>query len=296
VRSVFNFYSNKSMDTKNENEEWQNSYQPDNDANRDGNRISAEESESINRSSFDQQTGERPHRPRINSGYRNAGTYRPRFNSSDSADGGQRPYRPRYNSDNAEGGERPAYRPRYNNGGEDGGQRPYRPRYNSDNAEGGERPAYRPRYNNGGEDGGQRPYRPRYNNGGGYNRDNADGGQRPFRPRYNNGGGYNRDNADGGQRPFRPRYNNGGGYNRDNGGEGGQRPFRPRFNGGGIRLNKYLANAGICSRREADEYIQAGVVSVNGTVVTELGTKVKRSDEVKFHDQDVKIERKIYVC
>ena len=62
-----------------------------------------------------------------------------------------------------------------------------------------------------------------------------------------------------------------------------------------IRLNKYLANAGVCSRREADEYITAGVVSVNGEVVTELGTKIKRSDEVKFHDQPVTIERKVYV-
>ena len=62
-----------------------------------------------------------------------------------------------------------------------------------------------------------------------------------------------------------------------------------------IRLNRYLANAGVCSRRDADKYIQAGVVQVNGEVVTELGTKVLRSDEVKFHDQVVKIEKKVYV-
>ena len=62
-----------------------------------------------------------------------------------------------------------------------------------------------------------------------------------------------------------------------------------------IRLNKYLANAGVCSRREADEYIQAGAVLVNGTVVTELGTKVLRSDEVKFRDQPVTMEKKVYV-
>ena len=62
-----------------------------------------------------------------------------------------------------------------------------------------------------------------------------------------------------------------------------------------IRLNKYLANAGVCSRREADEYIQAGAVLVNGTVVTELGTKVLRSDEVKFRDQPVAMEKKVYV-
>ena len=60
-------------------------------------------------------------------------------------------------------------------------------------------------------------------------------------------------------------------------------------------MNKYLANAGVCSRREADTFIEAGVVSVNGTVVTELGTKVKRSDEVKFHDQTISIEKKVYV-
>ena len=62
-----------------------------------------------------------------------------------------------------------------------------------------------------------------------------------------------------------------------------------------IRLNKFLANAGICSRREADAFIQAGVVKVNGEVVTELGTKVSRSDEVMFHDQPVRLEKKVYV-
>ena len=62
-----------------------------------------------------------------------------------------------------------------------------------------------------------------------------------------------------------------------------------------LRLNKFLANAGICSRREADEFIQAGVVTVNGEVVTELGTKILRTDEVKFHDQPVTIEKKVYV-
>lgn len=61
------------------------------------------------------------------------------------------------------------------------------------------------------------------------------------------------------------------------------------------RLNKFLANAGVCSRREADEFITAGVVSVNGQVVTELGTKVKQTDEIKFHDQPISIEKKVYV-
>ena len=62
-----------------------------------------------------------------------------------------------------------------------------------------------------------------------------------------------------------------------------------------VRLNRYLSNAGVCSRREADTFIQAGVVKVNGVVVTELGTKVKRSDEVMFHDQTINMEKKVYV-
>ncbi len=56
-----------------------------------------------------------------------------------------------------------------------------------------------------------------------------------------------------------------------------------------------MSNAGICSRREADEFIQAGVIKVNGEVVSELGVKIKPTDEVMFHDQPVNIERKVYV-
>ena len=62
-----------------------------------------------------------------------------------------------------------------------------------------------------------------------------------------------------------------------------------------IRLNKYLANAGICSRREADDFIQAGVISVNGVVVDSLGVKVLPTDKVQFHDQPVRRERKVYI-
>lgn len=62
-----------------------------------------------------------------------------------------------------------------------------------------------------------------------------------------------------------------------------------------VRLNKYLANAGVCSRREADEFIQAGLVMVNGTIVTELGTKVSRSDDVRFSGERVNPERKVYI-
>jgi len=62
-----------------------------------------------------------------------------------------------------------------------------------------------------------------------------------------------------------------------------------------IRLNKYLANAGVCSRREADELIRAGAVSVNGVIVTELGTKVSSTDKVQYGDQTLKREKLQYL-
>ena len=62
-----------------------------------------------------------------------------------------------------------------------------------------------------------------------------------------------------------------------------------------IRLNKFLANAGVCSRREADEFIQSGAVKVNDVVITELGTKITRQDKVVFNDRQVQIESKVYI-
>ena len=63
-----------------------------------------------------------------------------------------------------------------------------------------------------------------------------------------------------------------------------------------VRLNKFMANSGICSRREADTFIQAGIVTVNGEVVTELGTKVNiYTDEVRFNGERLKGEEKVYI-
>ena len=300
------------MSTENENrqegsvnEENQNvsrdgykSYNRDNNYNRYNN--DGEQRQYRPRTNYNREGGERPYRSSYNNGER------PSYNRYNN---GERPQRPRFNSNSEEGGER-QYRPRTNYNREGGEQRQYRPRTNY-NREGGEQRPYspRPRTNYNRESGEQRPYtpRPRFNSGEG-------GEQRPYSPRprvggYNQGGGYNRE---GGDRPYRPRtggYNQGGGYNR---------PYRPRtsdYNPNAkyslkkqieykdiltdpnepIRLNKFLANAGVCSRREADEFITAGVVSVNGVIVTELGTKIKRTDEVKFHDEPVSIERKAYV-
>ena len=75
----------------------------------------------------------------------------------------------------------------------------------------------------------------------------------------------------------------------------GPKPVKKEENDGTIRLNRCLANAGICSRREADVFIQAGVVTVNGQVVTELGTRVKHTDKVMFHNQLIQSEKKVYI-
>ena len=64
---------------------------------------------------------------------------------------------------------------------------------------------------------------------------------------------------------------------------------------GPIRLNKYISNAGICSRRDADTLITAGAIMVNGEVVTELGTKVMPTDEVRYGDQVLQREKPVYI-
>ena len=184
-------------------------------------------------------------------------------------------YRPRYNNDGQQGGYQPrqqgGYRPRYNNDGQQGGYQPrqqgYQPRqYNADGQQG-----YQPR---------QQGYQPRQGgfNRGGYQRQGG----------YNNHGGYQQ----GYQRQHSAGYDPNAKYSLKKRIEYKEENFDPNEP---IRLNKFLANAGVCSRREADEFIQAGVVTVNGEAVTELGTKVMRTDEIKFHDQPVTLEKKVYV-
>lgn len=69
----------------------------------------------------------------------------------------------------------------------------------------------------------------------------------------------------------------------------------PTFNEDDVRLNKYLSNAGVCSRREADVLIQTGVVSVNGEIITELGYKIKKGDKVQYDGETINAETKRYV-
>ena len=67
------------------------------------------------------------------------------------------------------------------------------------------------------------------------------------------------------------------------------------LNFGEIRLNRFIANAGICSRREADTLITAGLVNINGTVVTEMGYKVKAGDDIRYNGQRLNVEDKVYI-
>ena len=139
----------------------------------------------------------------------------------------------------------------------------------------------------------ERPQHSGYQNRGGYN-SNRGGGHRPQQGGYNNnrGGGYNNNRGGGGFRQRTPGYDPNAKYSLKKRIEYKEENFDPTEP---LRLNKFLANAGVCSRREADEFIQAGVVTVNGEVVTELGTKILRTDEVKFHDTPVSLEKKVYV-
>jgi len=117
-------------------------------------------------------------------------------------------------------------------------------------------------------------------------------------------GGFRRDDSrDGWKREGAPRKSEGrsGRYKNDRkrGPQAYDKDNYPRFEPaqpvGAIRLNRFIANSGICSRREADDLIQAGVVSVNGQIVTELGTKVNPTDEVRFNGEIIRGEKKVYI-
>ena len=230
--------------------------------------------------------------------YRPVGrTQRPRINTHRSSFSSDR------SSSNSEGGFRPegfgaglqssnTERPQHSGYQSRGG-------YNS-NRGGGHRPQ-QGGYNNGGsygrpQQGGYNSNRGGYNsnNGGGYGRPQQGGYGRPQQGGYNNnrGGGYNNNRSGGGFRQRTPGYDPNAKYSLKKRIEYKEENFDPTEP---LRLNKFLANAGVCSRREADEFIQAGVVTVNGEVVTELGTKILRTDEVKFHDTPVSLEKKVYV-
>ena len=252
---------------------------------------------SSDRSSSNSEGGFRPEG--FGAGLQSSNTERPQHGGYQSRGG--------YNS-NRGGGHRPQ-QGGYNNGGSYG--RPQQGGYNSNRGGG---------YNSNNGGGYGRPQQGGYGRPqqGGYGRPQQSGYGRPQQGGYGRPqqGGYGRPQQGGYGRPQQGGYNNnrGGGYNNNRGG-GGFRQRTPGYDPNAkyslkkrieykeenfdptepLRLNKFLANAGVCSRREADEFIQAGVVTVNGEVVTELGTKILRTDEVKFHDTPVSLEKKVYV-
>ena len=173
----------------------------------------------------------------------------------------------------------------FNNNSNNEGERRPRPRIRREGAE----PVSRPRFTHDGET------RPRFTHDGETRpRFTRDGESRPrftrdgeTRPRFT------RDGETRPQRPFgaKPKRNPGlySGHKQQVYREQHEDPTKP------VRLNKYLANAGICSRREADDFIQAGVITVNGETVDSLGAKVLPTDDIRFHDQPVRRERKVYI-
>ena len=209
----------------------------------------------------------------------------------------------------------------YNNNRQQGGYNNYRQQnqggynnYRQQNNFGGQQDGYNriqnQNYDNNRQQGGYNNYRQQnqggYNNRqqGGFNNNRQQGSYNNYRQQ--NQGGYNNRQQGG--------FNNNrqGGYNsRQQGGFNNHRPqagkrFTPRPQqiiydapivdpNEEIRLNKFMANAGICSRREADELIQKGLVKVNGVAVSELGTKIKREDVVEYNDQVVTLENKCYI-
>ena len=228
------------------------------------------------------------YQPRHNQGYQQ----RPYGNRPQQGGYQQRPY-----------GNRPQQggyqqRPYGNNQGQQGGYGQQRP-YGNNRPQQGGYGQQRPYGNNQGQQGGYGQQRP---NQGGYgqqqrpygNNRPQQGGYGQQRPYGNNQGGY------GQQR----RPNQGGRFQKPNGMQGKSftpRPKRIEYEmplpdpDEKIRLNKFMANAGICSRREADEFIQQGLVKVNGEVVTELGTKISHDDTVEYNEKVVALESKCYI-
>ena len=184
----------------------------------------------------------------------------------------------------------------------------------------GERSPERPRREGGyGNDrprreGGYQSDRPRREGGYQSDRPRREGGYSSDRPRREGGYSSDRPRREGGYRSDKPRRE--GGYQSDRPRrEGGYQSDRPRKQNfrkpfkkepsapqakqpkvpGEVRLNKFIANSGLCSRREADTFITTGLVTVNGEVANQLGMKIKPEDDVRVNGERIKGEPKTYI-
>ena len=173
----------------------------------------------------------------------------------------------------------------------------------------GERSPERPR-----REGGYGHDRPRREGGYSSDRPRREGGYRSDKPRREGGYQSDRPRREGGYQSDRPRRE--GGYQSDRPRrEGGYQSDRPRKQNfrkpfkkepsapqakqpkvpGEVRLNKFIANSGLCSRREADTFITTGLVTVNGEVADQLGIKIKPEDDVRVNGERIKGEPKTYI-
>ena len=235
---------------------------------------------------------------------REGGNDRPRFDGN--REGGERrPWTPREGGNdrpregaNREGGERRPWtpreggndRPRFDGNREGGERRPWTPREGGNdrpreggNREGGERRPWTPREGGNREGGERRPWTPRE---GGNDRPRFDND----RPRYDR-----RDDDGRSERRFPKDKNNGRvDTRRKSRGDEPVKPVTINFEEP-MRLNRYIANAGVCSRRRADELIANGSILVNGEAVTELGSRVNPGDTVTYNDKKLSLETLVYV-
>ncbi len=265
----------------------------------------------------------RPYQPRPGGYQPRPGGYQQRNNYNNSSDYNTTPHTD--GATDAQGAEgQNTYQPRYQQGGyqqrNQGGYQQKRPYQQRPQGQGGYQ--QRPQ--------GQGGYQQRQQGQGGYQQRQGGYQQRPqgqggYQQRPQGQGGYQRQQGQGGYQQRQGGYQRQqgqGGYQQRQGGYQQRGPRQQQQQGGmfpgrgksftprpkrieyempipdpneQIRLNKFMSNAGLCSRREADEFIQQGLVKVNGQVVTELGTKISHADVVEYDEKVVTLESKCYI-
>lgn len=239
---------------------------------------------------------------------------KPRFDKRERGSGGDRkegfskkfdkPFKKR--EDDGGGEKRKSY-------GDD--KKPFRKKFGEDKGFGekksyGDRDDKKPFRKRSDDDGEKKPFRKKFGEDKGFSEKKSYGDRddkKPFRKRSDDNG---EKKSYGDKKPFYKKRDVGDGEKKSFNKDGGKRrKFKPRGakkpnhnsdhflpNPDGLtRLNKYLSNAGICSRREADDLIKAGTVSVNGKVITEMGFKVGPTDKISYAGETLKHQKKIYL-
>ncbi len=265
--------------------------------------LRGEKPSSFSRSNQDSNNDSKGYKPKFKSdnGFERKGDFdrKPRFNQENNE--GKREFKPRFKSDN--GFER---KPRFNQEN-NGGEREFKPRFKSDN--GFER---KPRFNQENNEG-ERGFKPRFKSDNDFER------KPRFNQENNEGESNEHDRKARKEVSYGSAKTNFGGKNLYKAHRSSEESAKwiPSYNlekfketapvkiqkkiekqeksGDSVRLNRYIANAGICSRREADELIRVGEIKVNGQIVTEMGYQVKAGDIVKYGNRKLSREKLVYV-